>query len=115
MKNTKEETELLREALIGAATGGHIEMLQWLLKKSKNNLAPGAVLRRLTRNGKLEALKVLLPDFKLLNKFELYDLVASAAKGGQIEVLKWLRAKGCAVNQDTYALAAQKGQVKMLQ
>ena len=73
-------------ALIGAAEGGQLELLEWLFNKR------------------------VYPDFLTLE-----DISKAAAKGGHLNILKWLKTKGLKLNHLAAEGAAEGGHLHLLQ
>lgn len=69
----------------------------------------------LARVGKLALLQLLLQlRVDILDVLNC-DVCASAARGGHLDVLQWLRSKGCYMLKNTCAAAARGGHLEVLQ
>merc|ERR1711934_735087 len=65
----------------------------------------------------LAALHGHLPLLQKLNKpLQTFstEITGAAARGGQLETLKWLRSKGCPWDEDACAGAAESGHLEMV-
>lgn len=99
-----------------AAEGGHLAVLQWLLKNGCPWDLNGYYLHQesmqncAARGGRLEVLKWLHA-----NRFEWVEgMCASAAGAGQLAVLQWLRANGCDWDVSACAQAVAGGHLQVL-
>ena len=94
-----------------AARGGHIEILQWLVKRdifNKNNICTSAA-----KTGQIHVIEWARSN--VLNCKWNSETCNAAAKGGHINTIIWLMSNGC--NFYTYGIctmAAKKGHLNIL-
>ena len=90
-----------------AAGNGHLEVMRW----ARENGCPthgGEVCARAAKNGHLHILLDLQASGVMFN----CTASLAAAQGGQLEVLRWLRAIGCPWDVGKiYAAAVERGHV----
>ena len=113
-----EELKLLRadgcpcniRTSCAAATGGHLEVLQWL---RGNGRCPWNIrmCSAAAQGGHLEVLQWLRANGCPWDATTCY----CAARGGHLEVLQWLRANGCPWGRFTCSYAAYYGHLAVLQ
>merc|ERR1711934_1234340 len=91
-----------------AAFHGDLPLLQELLADSQTD---PKIIRLAVRGGQLETLQWLITQKGCeLNRF----VFSEACKGGNLEVLKWLRREGCPWNEWTCNYAARGGHLDVL-
>lgn len=94
-----------------AARGGHVRILDWMLKRNKSKIVSASTVHAAAAGGQLDCLKWL----RALGAPWARETAKMAAVGGHFELLRWARSKGCPWDEDTPAFCAQHGHLDMLQ
>jgi len=99
-------------ACAGAASGGHLEVLQWLRGRGVSAAwDTGTCSIVAAEGGHLEVLQWACANGCPCGE----DTCSGAAYGGHLEVLQWARANGCPWDEYTCSDAAEGGHLEVLQ
>ena len=107
-----EDKEVCMKMCEKAAEGGHMEILQWL--HGVGCPSDVSTSTAAARHGNMQCLQwIVARSSSILHGFGARIMIA-AAEGGHLDILKWLRGKGCRWNREIVAIAARNGHIDCL-
>lgn len=102
------------EVSIIASRNGDLEMIKWYREQVCCTYWDEYATDQAASNGHLEVLKYL-DKCELHSNWNDYSMIWGAAGGGHLEVVKWLRARGCPWTSIATYGAAEQGHLEVLE
>lgn len=92
-----------------ASEGGHLDILKWAVDNGYK--CTGLVYRSAAQYGHMHIL-----EWAYANNygFDNYDICGDAVRGGQLDILKWLRQRNCPWDYDVCLGAASRGYIDII-